>query len=275
MADTTITLVFNKDGDGRSIARQPSRIFAGQTYTQEQGVKETMRNSLLIRSLWAWGFIGAVVFSPTKASADAVTTYNNRATWNAAASGVQTIDFGSLNPPNGGFNTYPSPAGLTVDGVNFTGSPSSVTVVSDTFCCATYGRGFDTLDTGVASTITATLPSGVNAVGFDLFGVQNGDAAGALTETVDITVDGTTYKVTTPTLSSSPNLAFFGVVDPSDPISTFTITPEQNPAGVAADIVNFSFGSTTSAPPVPEPSSFLLAGSGLFLLSIVTVASRR
>jgi hypothetical protein len=176
--------------------------------------------------------LGALTLLATNAVADTVTTYNSQSAWAAATTGITTIDFATLNPPAGSLILYPSPPGLTVDGVNFSdplGGP--VSVIDTGFCCATYNRGFDTVDTGAGQSMTVTLPSGTTSVGFYVYAVAIGDVNGLNTENVDFGVAGNTYTITTPTLASTPNSAFFGFVD-SSPVSSFTVTPESSTVGV-------------------------------------------
>lgn len=206
--------------------------------------------------------LGMLVVSPPRANADTIQTFNSFAGWSAAVSGsTQTIDFGALNPPPGGTLTYPAPPGLTIDGVNFsTIGGTGVYIISDSFCCSTYSRGFDTLDTGVGAGIVVTLPAGTAAAGFYVYTAQLGDGSGVIPGIVDIVVGGTTYSVSTPT---APNSAFFGFVDSTGPVSSFSFTPE-NSGVTGADIMNFSFASSGT---VPEPASFTLLGTGLIGLA--------
>jgi hypothetical protein len=204
-----------------------------------------------------------LIGSATFATAD---VYNNSAQWEAATSGISTINFGVLSPPHGGFLTYPSPPGLTVSGVNFTTNAPAVYVVDDAFCCATYARGSDTLDSGEDGTIVATLPANTTAVGFDLFTVTLGDLGGSLPGTVDVGVNGKTYVVDTAT---APGLVFFGLTSP-DAISSLTITAEQVGSGIntAVDISNFSYGGTATVTPEPGSYAALILGFGGVILAV-------
>jgi hypothetical protein len=185
---------------------------------------------------------------------------NNQGLWDSATTGATTFGFNSLNPPAGSFLAFPS---LTVSGVTFTGNAGApVLVMSDTFCCSTYSRGADTLNSGVAGIITATLPANTTAVGFNLFGVTNGDDAGSLAEKVDIGVDGHTYVVDTAT---APNLVFFGITSTA-PISDLTITAEQRAPGTAVDLTRFSRGEIAAT--TPEPGYYwCILGIGLLMLA--------
>lgn len=213
-------------------------------------------------------FLGAVL-AVANASATSI-TYSDAASWTAASTGLTTIDFGTLSPPPGSFIDYPSPPGLTIGGVTFTGTSADLGVVSDTFCCSTYARGFDTLDSGPASGIVASLPSDITAVGFYLYTVTLGDVTGSLPGTVTIEVNGLTDVVTTPT---APNLAFFGVTSTS-PITTLTITPTQMGEGTAVDVINFAYGQTAPTTGVPEPGSLSLLLLGALSLGLLIRITR-
>ena len=206
-----------------------------------------------------------MVLAAGVANADVITTFNSRAAWNLAVSGAQNIDFGTLAPPSGSYITYATPPGLTVDGVNFSNTgTSNIYVVNQNYCCSTYNRGFDQLVSNVDGTgIIATLPGGTTGAGFDLFTVQIGDGNGTIPGVVSVVVAGNTYLVNTPT---APNSVFFGFLDSTGPISSFTFTPQE--ASTQADVMNFSFGGTHSGT-VPEPTTMLLFGAGLAGLGAV------
>src|SRR5260370_38353558 len=97
-----------------------------------------------------------------------VKMYATRAEWLAATSRVTTIDFTTaVRPPAGSYASYPPP-GLTLSGVNFSNTKpaGAVIVVSQTYCCPTYARGYDQLTSDTV--LQVTLPTGSTAVGFDL-----------------------------------------------------------------------------------------------------------
>jgi MYXO-CTERM domain-containing protein len=200
------------------------------------------------------------------ARADVITTYTSRAAWAAALSGVQTIDFGTLSPPANGFNTYLTPPGLTVDGVNFSDTAKNAIFVEDKgYCCPTYNRGFDSLSSNFSTRtgIVVTLPGGTTGAGFNLWGLTLGDTTGALPGVIDVMVAGNTYVVNTPTFSSNPNSVFFGFVDSTGPVANFTFTPGLGTD--QANAMNFAFGKTTSSV-VPEPRyGWLTLAGGLLI----------
>jgi len=210
-----------------------------------------------------------LIGSATVATAD---VYSNSAQWEAVTSGVTTVDFSSLSPPSLLYLTYPSPPGLTLDGVNFSAAGNSpVYVINDDYCCLTYARGSDTLSSGATTgggTVVVALPANTTAIGFNLFTVTLGDVNGDLPGNVDVVINGSTYVVGTAT---APNLVFFGLTS-TDPISSLTITPEQVGLGTAVDLTNFSYGQAAAV--TPEPGSYaalILAFGGVILV----VRSRR
>lgn len=183
-----------------------------------------------------------------RAWAGGTTTYNNEAAFDFATTGLTTIDFGTAAPPpSGGYTLYPT--GLTLSGVTFTGE--TLGVVSDSYCCSTYYRGFDSLD-AANSGINVALPSDTTAVGFLLYTVEYGNTVGSNVDNVDITLGGQTFTVTT---EPSPNSVFVGFVS-SSPISSVSIVPETISTATYPDIMNFSFGS--AATNVPEGGSIWL-----------------
>jgi hypothetical protein len=218
----------------------------------------------MIKMVWiSVLLLGAATF----ATAD---VFTNSALWEAAATGITTINFGVLSPPAGGDVPIATPSGVTLSGVNFSSTGSAIFATSDTFCCSTYTRGGDTLNSGVANNIVVTLPTNTTAIGFDFFTVTNGDYVGAFPENVDIDVNGTKYVVGA---AAAPGLVFFGLTSAS-PITSLTITPEQAPTGTAADLTDFSYGGSTVV--TPEPGYYWPAfGLGAFLLASRLRAFRR
>lgn len=207
--------------------------------------------------------LGAITF----ARAD---VFSSSVPWEAAVTGVTTIDFGVLAPPLDGQTLLPTPPGVTLSGVLFSSTGSSLAAVNDTFCCSTYARGADTLDSGVNNTIVVTLPANTTAIGFDLFTVNIGDVSGVDSGKADIDVNGTKYVVNT---DPAPGLVFFGLTSPN-PITSLTITPEQAPIGTAVDLTNFSYGR--NAVVTPEPGYYWPAfGIAVLLVAARLRASRR
>lgn len=209
-------------------------------------------------------FIALAFIVIGRASAS-VTSFDSQSAFDAATSGLTTIDFGVAAPPPGGSETL-YPAGLTLSGVAFTSPVGGVlAVISQTFCCTTYTRGYDTLD-GYPLGINASLPSGVTAVGFLLFAVDDGNLAGTNTDKVDISLGGQTFTVTTAT---APTAIFVGFVSTS-PISTVSIVPEAT-ANVGTDVMKFSYGVSST----PEPATIWLSAGSLLSLTFLRAARKK
>jgi hypothetical protein len=197
-----------------------------------------------------------------------ITSFSSQAAFDAATSGMTTINFGTAAPPpSGGTTVYPT--GLTLSGVTFT-SPAGGTLatISQTYCCPTYARGYDTLD-GYPAGIDVALPSGETAFGFLLFTVDLGNLNGTNQDKVDVTLGGKTFTVTTAT---APTAIFVGFVSTSS-ISTISIIPETS-TDVGTDIMNVAFGNGVPSNTMPEPATVWLLAGSLLSIPFLTTARR-
>jgi hypothetical protein len=203
-------------------------------------------------AVWFLGLIALAV--PGRA---AVVTYTNHALWQAAASGITTIDFAGLTAS--GVATNYSATGVTVSGVHFSDT-SWLYVADDTYtsplylgCVVACLQGFP--DSGGG--ILATLPAGTRAVG--MFGFQYG------LSTVTLTAQLSSGEFITQALPSQTS-AFFGFTSTSD-ISSVTLksvfNPSDNVNNQYPTIRQFEFG-TGVVQSAPEPSTApILAGAML------------
>ncbi|MDQ6701061.1 MAG: PEP-CTERM sorting domain-containing protein [Acidobacteriota bacterium] len=209
----------------------------------------------------------------TGSASGGIVTFNDRAAFTAATSGLTTIDFGTAAPPPVGFvTTYPS--GLTLSGATFSNTVAgfSTSTVSRSYCCPTYARGFDQLATtnptnstgaSVSGGINVALPSGATAFGLDLFTVVVGNTFGTNQDKVDVTLGGQTFVVATP---AAPATIFAGFVS-TTPLSSVTIVPELTGAvQPQLDIGNVSFNRGSPAS-VPEPGTIGLTAGALLALA--------
>jgi hypothetical protein len=191
--------------------------------------------------------------------AQAGTVYTSAAAWNAAVTGVTTINFEGLAPDHD-YVEYGQGvgAGVTVSNVNFavgpTGSPDIFFLLGD----GEYSYPMSVISvqpqTGGAD-LLITLPSAVTALGFDFDSLFVGDTA-----TITLS-DGSVQTVAAP---RDPDFVFFGVTAPGGITSVDITLPTSTdvPSVLGLDMRDFSYG-TADTGTVPEPSSLLLFGAGL------------
>jgi hypothetical protein len=191
--------------------------------------------------------------SPTQAAT--VTSYTNRAAFTAASNSLINIGFEELAPA-GSYTYYPSP-GLAQVGVNFASSDSNLFVVDPAYAPTYYdwGSGAVLLGNKLGSTITATLPTGVTAIGSDIFSI-----IGYASDFVVSLSSGDTFTFNS---FNYPNPSFAGLISDT-PISSITFKAVNG----FTEIDNFTFGKANTQP-VPEPLTILgtltAAGFGVTL----------
>lgn len=179
--------------------------------------------------------------SPTQAAT--VTSYTNRTAFTAASNSLINIDFEGL-APTGSYTYYPNP-GLTQSGVNFASSDSNLFVVDPAYSPLYYdwGSGAVLLGNKAGSTITATLPTGVTAIGSDIFSIIDyaSDFLISLSSGGTFTFNSLNY----------PKRSFAGFISDT-PISSITF----NAVNGLTEIDNFTFGKANTKD-VPEPMTIL------------------
>ncbi len=197
-----------------------------------------------------------------------VTTYNNRATFNSATSGLTTINFND-QAPAGGLNSY-SGATTTQQGVTFTSNGSLVAVSSSYNNGFGYGLGDGTVlaffgGPNGLNTLNVALPANTTAFGLDF-----GDFYG-LPFTFSLST-GQTYTFTGGnTLVGTSTFAGF---TSTSAISGFTITVPNSPND-GLQIDRFSFGQANATAAVPEPSEWAVIGMTATTLGGLMVRARR
>lgn len=215
--------------------------------------------------------------------------FQDRNQFLAATSNMTLIDFGGI-APNRNAVAFNTSAGLSLSGANFVGVNSfgnnEMYVIDDDFCCTQYqarGGNVASLSTpvtrpvGEESRVVITMPSGVTAVGMDLFSVVVGDdAVGGETDTVRIRLGGETFFVQTVPAVTGDNAppgsgrVFFGVLSETQ-IDVLSILPTRRDRQTAADIVDFTFGVAV----VPLPGGAWLMISALLGITSLCRVQRR
>jgi hypothetical protein len=208
--------------------------------------------------------------------------YTDRATWQAAVTGISTYDMGTQAPGTSTTWNNSQPNGLVVPGLQIQGYTTySVLYMQRVAGNATLTPYYnwntgavlrsDNLSAFNAPYFRITFPLGsVNAFGVDIGAGGNGGAV----STLKVTPAGMpTY---TPATGLFPTLGFFGIVTTSTTFNFVDIAPTV--IGEYAVIDNISFASYVSAPPPTDPppsgsdtlelSTLLYLATGLFAMSI-------
>jgi hypothetical protein len=200
------------------------------------------------------------VFTAVPACATTI-LYTNRLAWEAASTGLATIDFEGPATPGNPISDSTA-AGLTISGIQFIGvtPPDNYYLFVQDYG-ATWGSG-DLLEgpnsiwiPAAGAYIEARLPAGVTAVGADLMSRL------PVADTFVVSLStGESFTVAT---SANPNRAFVGFT--SDvPITSIRF----HPGASYALLDNFSYGSAVQAAEVPEADTMILGCTGLFGLLI-------
>ncbi len=183
--------------------------------------------------------------------------YTNRAAFDAAVAGEQTITFHAPSPTTFAFN--PTPPGLTLSGVNFnitnTLPGDGLNVTGKNFAGNAYPEDFlvPSFSPNRTSTqLSITLPpGGATAIGLDYGSFGNNPPL--------FTFALSTGETFTATPAPFDSLGFLGFTSTS-PITSLTITDPGPPGSSEVPVLgDFSFGTAAA---VPEPSSLALLSIG-------------
>ncbi|WP_310424740.1 hypothetical protein [Chamaesiphon sp. VAR_48_metabat_135_sub] len=209
----------------------------------------------------------ALLFGTNSAQA-AIVQFTDLASFQANTSGLTTIDFEGL-APRGSYENY-SITGLTNSGVKFTGLSSyyGYLYVMDSAAAPIYydwGGSGAVLLGDYNGTITATLPSGVTAIGSDIMSVIS------YASPFNITLS-TGEKFNLNSLNY-PDRQFVGFTSDTA-IASISF---QTMAGWA-ELDNFRFGTASTATSVPEPFTIIgtfIGGTAAFRMSKKLKSARK
>ncbi len=225
--------------------------------------------------------LGASVLSTAPVARAGVTFYADEATFEAAvaAAGKSLTDYTFAATP-GTATSYSDAAGYTADGVNFVG-----TIGGGNYLWLVGAASYALADYPVASLqgpATSSSAVGISggetdlgfldattAFGLRAFTVHRGDPTGSYTDTLNLTVDGSTGTATSASGSnyvSSPGSGFIGFIS-TTPVSSAVLTGTG-----AEDFVDIAQLSGTT---VPEPSTWAMLLLGFAGLGYAGYRARR
>lgn len=203
-----------------------------------------------------------------------------------AAVGTTPASFGfdSIISGSSGTNVYATASGLTLNGFQFVGTNGNggyyLGAEGPLYYGADYNRGTGSSIEGPALTsssfyydiangqLTITMPSGgVTAFGLQLWDVLTGDTSGAGTDTVNLTVNGSSGSVVTPAFAGT---AFIGFIS-STPVTSVTLTGTTSEEFPVISQVYYSTGTPGS---VPEPGTLALMAGAISAL-VVSLRHKR
>ena len=188
-------------------------------------------------------------FAPFSGAQSTIEYIDSRESFNPASTNVSTIDFGSVAPGRG-FGMYRPPAGLTTNGVTFRTAGGARFGSGIIYVPSLHYMGTTNLlyQTGTGEMISwsvpnqpgnasldVTLPSGVTAVGADLWTKQPYVSTVEVTATTE---DGQTQAVVVKT-RNRPDSAFVGFISHKSIVSISFRVPKGQ-SGLLLD--NFSYG---------------------------------
>ena len=224
-------------------------------------------------------FSFALSFASTALAQSRIEHIETREAFNSASSGLSTIDFGSVAPRRG-FGMYRPPAGLSTNGVTFRSAggarfgSGNIYVPSLDYLGTNpaYQTGSGEMMTWGApnqpgnASLDVTLPSGVTAVGVDLWTQQPYVSTVEVTATTE---DGQNETVVVNT-RNRPDAAFVGFIADKSIVS-ISFRPPKGQTGLLLD--NFSFGRRAPGRPL-QASAKPSAQTGSEITQIKTPENR-
>ena len=221
--------------------------------------------------------IGSCALSAGTVFYTSLTTFTTAVGTTPASFGFDSIISGST-----GTNVYATASGLTLNDFQFVGTNGNgsyyLGAEGPLYYGADYNRGTGSSIEGPALTssfyaissgqLTITMPSGgVTAFGLQLWDVLAGDYTGAGTDTVDLTVNGSSGSVVTPAFTGT---AFIGFTS-STPVTSVTLTGTTFEEFPVISQVYYSTGNPGS---VPEPGTLALMAGAISAL-VVSLRHKR
>ena len=194
-----------------------------------------------------------------------------------------SFGFDSIISGSSATNVYATASGLTLNDFQFVGTNGSggyyLGAEGPLYIPADYNRGTGSSIQGPALTssyysirngqLTITMPSGgVTAFGLQLWDVLAGDYTGAGTDTVDLTVNGSSGSVVTPAFTGT---AFIGFTS-STPVTSVTLTGTTSEEFPTISQVYYSAAIPVST--VPEPGTLALMAGAISTL-VVSIRHKR
>jgi len=219
--------------------------------------------------------IGASLLSAAPAAKAAVTFYDNEAAWEAAvaAAGESPTAF-TFSAAPGSITNYSNAAGYTADSVSFVGRDDQGFYLelagagyfgSDYLVAALQGPPTSSSYYGLSNGVTdLTFVGGTTAFGLRAYTVHTGDTTGSYTDTLNLTVDGSTGTATSASGSNYltlPGSGFIGFVS-TTPVTSGVLTGTG-----AEDFVSVAQLSNVPGAAVPEPSTWAMMALGFAGLS--------
>jgi len=213
------------------------------------------------------------LLSVAPAFATVISTYSDLASWSAASTGVQTINFEGIAPFHGQVSVGPveTLAGVTFDGMQGS-NPYGMYVID------TSGQSYWNFGTNGALELPGTnltptpsfhivLPAAVTSFSFNLMSASPNGVS------FSVTAGGSTFTVPT---FSTPAPGFFGATFDA-PVSTIDVTPLGVIPSNYTDpfLDNFGFGAAAASQSgsdedAPEAGTLMMIGSGLVGLTTIT-----
>lgn len=215
--------------------------------------------TLSTRPLFALGVIGTAFFVlGTCDRSQAFAVYTNRTAFNAATTGLTTLDFEGIAPA-GEFVYTPSPPGYTSAGVTFTDNTPDPEfaglqfIISKTYPGAEF-MGSDFLsENGVGSAAHISFQNGVTAIGTDIASIAP-TQTGLSSFVITVPTDSSEFDEYTLELNFHA-VQFLGFTF-TKPITSLLIAPlteQEGPQLEGPQLDNFSFGQALP-PPSPSPA---------------------